>query len=182
MSLTPHANSVVTDKELACTAHHVTLAIDRYDNIVHKRFVSCDVDRSQQNVGQMIDDSCFFLDTKTSNMVSKHESHTHISESNMDFSVEHFEQILVTSRSNLAETFQDEISSLRTVMSGLKSDLNNQRSSMDRVLSDLKTGMSNLKTGLINRMAIFGSNIQSELSSLKFEFTDGFKAVRGDLA
>ena len=31
-------------------------------------------------------------------------------------------------------------------------------------------------------MASFGSNIQSELSSLKFEFTDGFKSVRSDLA
>ena len=42
--------------------------------------------------------------------------------------------------------------------------------------------MSDLKTGLVDRMASFGSNIQSELSSLKFEFTDGFKSVRSDLA
>ena len=91
MSLSPHANSVVTDRELTCTAHHVTLTIDRYDNIIYKRFISCDTDGSQQNVGQMTDYSSFLLDsTKTSNMVSKHEFHTHISKSNMKCSVKHF--------------------------------------------------------------------------------------------
>ena len=42
--------------------------------------------------------------------------------------------------------------------------------------------MSDRRNGLIDRMASFGSNIQSELSSLKFEFTDGFKSVRNDIA
>ena len=195
MSLTPHANSVVTDRELTCTAHHVTLTIDRYDNIVYKRFVSCDADRSRQNVGQMTEDSSFLLDsTKTSNMVSKHEFHTHISKSKMKFSVKHFEQLLVTSINTLTKTFHDEMSDLRSELktdmsylrSDLKTDMSNLRSDlktdMSNLRSDLKTDMSNLKTGLIDRMASFGSNIQSELSSLKFEFTDGFKSVRSDLA
>ena len=193
MSLTPHASSVVTDRELMCTAHHATLTIDRYDNIVHKRFVSCDAERSQ-NVGQMTDDSSFLLDsTKTSNMVSKHKSHSHISKSNMKFSLKPFERFLVTSINALTKTVHNKMSNFRCGMSSLRSDLNDQRSSMDRGFSDLKsvvsgfrsdlkTDMSDLKTGLVDRMAGFGSNIQSELSSLKFEFTDGFKSVRSDLA
>ena len=179
ISLTPHANSVVTDRELTCTAHHVTLTIDRYhgyDNIVHKRFVSCDAEKSQ-NVGQMTDDSCFLLDsTKTSNMVSKHKSHTHISKSNMKFSVKHFEQILVTSISNFTKTIRDEMSNFR---SDLKTDMSNLR-------SDLKTGMSDLRTGLINRMATFESNIIGEVSVLGSNMHNNmhneFKSVRGDLA
>ena len=89
--------------------------------------------------------------------------------------------------------FRSEMSKFRSEMSNFRSDLNDQRSSMDQgfsdlktdmsnLRSDLKTGMSDLRTGLIDRMASFGSNIQSELSSLKFEFTDGFKSVRSDLA
>ena len=221
MSLTPHANSVVTDRELTYTAHHVTLTIDRYDNIVHKRFVSCDAERSQ-NVGQMTDDSSFLLDsTKTSNMVSKHKSHSHISKSKMKFSVTPFQQILIASINALTKTvlnsmssfdnkvsgfdnrmsnvvnemshIRSEMSNIRSEMSNIRSNLNDQRSNMDRGFSDfksvvsgfrsdLKTDMSNLKTGLVDRMASFGSNIQSELSSLEFEFTDGFKSVRSDLA
>ena len=70
-------------------------------------------------------------------------------------------------------------SDLRTGMSNLRSDL---KTDMSNLRSDLKTGMSDLGTGLVDRMAGFGSNIQSELSSLKFEFTGGFRSVRGDLA
>ena len=191
--MTPHANSVVTDRELTCTAHHVTLTVDRYDNIVHKRFVSSDAERFQ-NVGQMTDDSSFLLDsTKTSNMVSKHKSHSHISKSDMKFSLKPFERFLVTSINALTKTVHNEMSNFGSEMSYFRSDLNDQRSSMDRGFSDLKsvlsgfrsdlkTDMSDLKAGLIDRMASFGSNIQSELSSLKFEFTDGIKSVRSDLA
>ena len=46
---------------------------------------------SPQNVGQITYDSSFLLDENASNDASKHESHTDISPSNMNYVLEHLE-------------------------------------------------------------------------------------------
>ena len=181
MSLTPHVNSVVTDRELTCTAHHVTLTIDRYDNIVYKRFVSCDADRSRQNVGQMTDDSSFLLDnTKTSNMVSKHKSHSHISKSNMKFSVTPFQQILVASINALTKTVHNNMSSFDNKMSGFDnrmSNFGNEMSSFENKMSNFGNKMSSFE----NKMSNF-DNRMSNVENMMSHFRSEMSSLRSDLS
>ena len=185
MSLTPHANSVVTDNVLTCGVHHDTRrTIDRrdHDNIP-QHFILFFEDMFRRNVGQIREDTSSLLDSKFSVLQTDiHQLHDNISSLDNKFTT------LQDQFTGFQSTVHQEISNvdakLNTVQNHFENTLHDEISSLDTNISDLATSVKTsqdqlgfeLRSEMKHSFKSFQQQIQADLQIEMFTLDSKFSA------